>query len=198
MIRALLLLIAAAAIALPTWLTWSAPRSQQVAAAASVETVPDDYPSPAPFHGALLVAAHPGQATPDAKQYSVLKRIADRSCRCARSKRGKQYAECWAEFDANAQTFASYKESTTMCMTSITQACFKGRDCLVKDYEGQCSEREAAAAQAVYARAGRHARSKAEREAAFARAEREVGRLAQSWDAGARVADATPVKGCGG
>lgn len=192
-----LLTIALAAIAVPGWLI-SHPPAAPTPSAPVAAADPEDYPSPVPFHGALLLKARAGQATPDATQYAALKRMADRSCRCARSQRGRAYGECWAEFDANAGTFASYRESTTMCMTTITKACFDGHDCLVKDYDGQCSEREAAAVEAVYDRARRQGGSEAERNAAFTQAKREVERLTKRWDAGAQVAAAPPVQGCGG
>jgi len=119
MIRAVVLLIAAAAIALPAW-------------AVATYKMPPPLPfvagDPGPGFRPGKVAGEPSDA-----QVARWQKLADNSCKCAR--RGGESGACWAEYDR--QTAAYTKgDWGTLCMPIS-----RGGDCFGGDIvPGKCIE----------------------------------------------------------
>lgn len=193
MIRALLLLIAIAAVALPAWgvVTYTLPPAPAF--------IPSKDPGSASLPGKV-------EGEPSSAQIANWQKLANRSCKCAR--RGGKSSECWAEYDRETAAYAK-GDWATMCMPiSHSGDCFgsgTGLDKCVetdRDHAGQllCSAEERTAMEAAWNRelAAPHGESDAETARAFDRAGAAMRQVYQRILRGESLAGIKGPPGCGG
>lgn len=193
MLRAIVILIAAAAITLPAWsvMTYKMPSPQPY--------VPSDDLGPAFRPG--KVAGEPSDL-----QIKHWQKLADSSCKCARG--GGKSSECWAEYDRETAAYAK-GDWATMCMPiSHSGDCFGGDTipdkCIEtdRDHAGQllCTAEERDAMEAAWNSEMAKARSNgdAEVQQAMDRAGAAMSRVYQRIVRGESLADIKGPPGCGG
>lgn len=189
MIRAILLLIAASAIALSAWSvrTYSVPPAPTF--------TPKDALGPAFRPG--KVAGEPGEA-----QVARWQVLADAACKCAR--RGGRSGECWAEYDRQTAAYAR-SDAATMCMPVSHSFDDFGSGKLVeidRDHAGQllCTAGERRAMEAAWNRelAKPYGNSDAEVQRAYDRAGAAMDRVYQRILRGESLASVKGSPGCGG